>query len=329
MARGLLHPLVLLVGWGGGGEQNTLLDNRCLNMRDWLRTSSVLLTSHHNYSKQRRKKSDKKRWLFCHHCIADKAFYCTTNPIKNTLTMGCGKIISLDRSYLVQRVQKISNVFFLELTTWPIWKHIHLLDILVSFPDKFVNNLKHKHCHCFLVMHHFIRDNNMRILYIIYTCSFFGPNSQSKECFLFLVPMSWLGFILILSGVILCKIYLDDSLAPSLASLSPKKLDCCLLIKTCFRNGGSWPWSGSIASPVVPSLLIFFIIFTTFMFFEPFLLAVGDTTSLRFHSYHVAGPSKAFPSVMTLSQFGHLPHFPNMPAWESELHTKLSTKSPN
>ena len=58
MARGLLHPLVLLVGWGGGGEQNTLLDNRCLNMRDWLRTSSVLLTSHHNYSKQRRKKGD-------------------------------------------------------------------------------------------------------------------------------------------------------------------------------------------------------------------------------------------------------------------------------
>ena len=29
------------------GEQNTLLDNRFLNMSDCLRTSSALLTSHH------------------------------------------------------------------------------------------------------------------------------------------------------------------------------------------------------------------------------------------------------------------------------------------
>ena len=32
---------------GGGGEQNTLLDNRFLNMSDYLRTCSALLTSHH------------------------------------------------------------------------------------------------------------------------------------------------------------------------------------------------------------------------------------------------------------------------------------------
>ena len=35
------------VGRGGGGGQNTLLDNRFLNMSDCLRTSSALLTSHH------------------------------------------------------------------------------------------------------------------------------------------------------------------------------------------------------------------------------------------------------------------------------------------
>ena len=32
---------------GGGGEQNTLLDNRFLNMSDCLRKYSALLTSHH------------------------------------------------------------------------------------------------------------------------------------------------------------------------------------------------------------------------------------------------------------------------------------------
>ena len=32
---------------GEGGEQNTLLDKRFLNMSDCLRTSSALLTSHH------------------------------------------------------------------------------------------------------------------------------------------------------------------------------------------------------------------------------------------------------------------------------------------
>ena len=32
---------------GGGRKQNTLLDNRFLNMSDCLRTSSALLTSHH------------------------------------------------------------------------------------------------------------------------------------------------------------------------------------------------------------------------------------------------------------------------------------------
>ena len=52
MARGHLHPywFYLLGGegeGGGGGEQNTLLDNRFLNMSDCLRTSSALLTSHH------------------------------------------------------------------------------------------------------------------------------------------------------------------------------------------------------------------------------------------------------------------------------------------
>ena len=38
--------LVLPVGWEGGG-QNMLLDNRLLNMSDYLRTSSALLTNHH------------------------------------------------------------------------------------------------------------------------------------------------------------------------------------------------------------------------------------------------------------------------------------------
>ena len=33
--------------WVWGGEQNTLLDNRFLNMSDCLRKSSALLTSHH------------------------------------------------------------------------------------------------------------------------------------------------------------------------------------------------------------------------------------------------------------------------------------------
>ena len=37
--------IILLVGWGGGGEQNMLLDNRFLNMSDCLRTSSALLKS--------------------------------------------------------------------------------------------------------------------------------------------------------------------------------------------------------------------------------------------------------------------------------------------
>ena len=71
------------------------------------------------------------RWLSCHHCIGDEAFYGTTNPINNTLTMGCGKIVPLDRNYLVQRVQKVSNALVFELRAWPIWKHIDLLDILV------------------------------------------------------------------------------------------------------------------------------------------------------------------------------------------------------
>ena len=39
--------LVLLVGWGGGGEQNALLDNWFPIMSDCIRTSSALLTSHH------------------------------------------------------------------------------------------------------------------------------------------------------------------------------------------------------------------------------------------------------------------------------------------
>ena len=40
--------LVLPVGWeGGGGGQNMLLDNRLLNISDYLRTSSALLTNHH------------------------------------------------------------------------------------------------------------------------------------------------------------------------------------------------------------------------------------------------------------------------------------------
>ena len=52
MARGHLHPyLFYLLGrevGGGGGGQNTLLDNRFLNMSgDCLTTSSALLTSHH------------------------------------------------------------------------------------------------------------------------------------------------------------------------------------------------------------------------------------------------------------------------------------------
>ena len=38
--------LVLPVGWEGGG-QNMLLDNRLLNISDYLRTSSALLTNHH------------------------------------------------------------------------------------------------------------------------------------------------------------------------------------------------------------------------------------------------------------------------------------------
>ena len=38
--------LVLPVGWEGGG-QNMLLDNRLLNMSDYLRTSSALLTNRH------------------------------------------------------------------------------------------------------------------------------------------------------------------------------------------------------------------------------------------------------------------------------------------
>ena len=33
--------------WLGKGGQNTLLDNRFLNMNDYLRTSSALLTIHH------------------------------------------------------------------------------------------------------------------------------------------------------------------------------------------------------------------------------------------------------------------------------------------
>ena len=47
MARGHLHPYLFYL-LGGEVEQNTLLDNRFLNMsRDCLRTSSALLTSHH------------------------------------------------------------------------------------------------------------------------------------------------------------------------------------------------------------------------------------------------------------------------------------------
>ena len=46
-------------GGVGGGGQNTLLDNRFLNMSDCLGTSSALLTSHHN-SKKCRKKGLKK-----------------------------------------------------------------------------------------------------------------------------------------------------------------------------------------------------------------------------------------------------------------------------
>ena len=49
MARGHLHPYLsyLSGGLGGGGEQNTLLDNRLLNISDFLRTSSAKLTNHH------------------------------------------------------------------------------------------------------------------------------------------------------------------------------------------------------------------------------------------------------------------------------------------
>ena len=56
--KNLKNKLVLSVGWGGGcvhvcvcvwggGGQNTLLDDRFLNMSDCLRTLSALLTSHH------------------------------------------------------------------------------------------------------------------------------------------------------------------------------------------------------------------------------------------------------------------------------------------
>ena len=47
MERGLLHPYYFYLLGGERGEQNTLLDNRFLNMSDCLRTFSALLTSHH------------------------------------------------------------------------------------------------------------------------------------------------------------------------------------------------------------------------------------------------------------------------------------------
>ena len=46
MVLGHLHPYWLGVG-RGGGEKNTLLDNRFLNMSDCLRKYSALLTRHH------------------------------------------------------------------------------------------------------------------------------------------------------------------------------------------------------------------------------------------------------------------------------------------
>lgn len=119
--------------------------------------------------------------------------------------------------------------------------------------DKIVNHNVHKDSNWFLVMAEVITHNDMRIVLAV-----FFPNCNSKQCNLLLTPVGFLNFILMLTGVIFCKVNLNYCFIWfQIGNALFEKVACFLFITSCSRKEGILSWRELRASSTVPSLATF------------------------------------------------------------------------